>query len=327
MVTKPFPILFITATDIPGAIASSGLIKRLIDEVPGARFTIVAGPATAPLFEEVPELEEIIVVGDHESRVRRFALWRWLRRRRWGLIVDTRGGGLSGMLKRQKRAVHQPRPGEVVHKVVEAGRLLGIEDDPPAPSLFTSAETEAEAQALVPVKGGPILAIGPGAQWIGRAWPVERFAQVAARLLGPGGRMAGGRLVVVGPSGGGDPLEATRFSITRPYLASRPGALGLLGDVALLKRARLFIGNDGPWMHLAAVAGAPTLGLFGPSDERVSRPWGPKARVVRGHRSFEDFQAIDPNLNQAIGHMMDLSIEKVLAAAVELLDSTEPRNG
>src|SRR3546814_2262927 len=48
-----FPILFITATRIGDAVLSSGLIARLADEIPNARFTIVAGPAAAPLFAEV----------------------------------------------------------------------------------------------------------------------------------------------------------------------------------------------------------------------------------------------------------------------------------
>ena len=62
MATKPFPILFITATRIGDAVLSSGLIKRLVDEIPHARFTIVAGPAAAPLFADTPGLDRIIVM-------------------------------------------------------------------------------------------------------------------------------------------------------------------------------------------------------------------------------------------------------------------------
>ena len=213
MATKPFPILFITATDIAGAVASSGLIKRLIDEVPNASFTIVAGAESAPLFADVPGLEEIIVAEAMASRLDRFGLWRRLRRRSWGLVVDTRDSGLTRMLKRQKRAVHQPRPGEVVHPVLEAARLLGLEDDPPPPYLFTSPETEAAAEAVAPTEGGPILALGPGAEWAGRSWPPERFAHVAARLLAQDGPLAGGRLVVGELFG--DPHFTTRASLER----------------------------------------------------------------------------------------------------------------
>jgi len=324
MATKPFPILFIAAMDVEGAVASSGLIKRLIDEVPNARFTIVAGPASASLYADVPGLDEIIIAEKTTGKLYLFGLWRRLHRLKWGLIVDTRASGLTDGLIRKRRAVHTPRPGEIVHPVIEAARLLDLETDPPPPFLFASPETEFNAAQQVPVDDRPILVIAPGATWGGRVWPVERFCQTAARLLAPEGPMAGGRLVVMGDHENEEALEATRFSITRQYLTGRPGMLSLLGDYAVLKRARLFIGNDGPWTQLAAAAGAPTLALFGPSDERTAAPWGAHARVVRGPRSFAVFQALDPSFNQAIGHMMDLPIETVLEAAHKLLAETEP---
>jgi ADP-heptose:LPS heptosyltransferase len=92
---------------------------------------------------------------------------------------------------------------------------------------------------------------------------------------------------------------------------------------ACLKRSRLFLGNDNLWMHLAAAAGTPTLGLFGPSDEDVARPWGTYAKVVRGARPFSSYIAIDPGLNQAIGHMMDLRTEPVFEAAVDFIGQTQ----
>ena len=45
---KGFPILFIASSRIGDAVLASGLIKRLHDEIPNARFTIAAGPLAAP---------------------------------------------------------------------------------------------------------------------------------------------------------------------------------------------------------------------------------------------------------------------------------------
>jgi len=92
---------------------------------------------------------------------------------------------------------------------------------------------------------------------------------------------------------------------------------------AALKRARLFIGADSGLMHMAAAAGAPTLGLFGPSDERLYAPWGVNGRTVRGARSFEEIRAQDPQLNQQICHMMELRVDAVTAAARRLISDTE----
>ena len=62
MAAKPFPILFIGPTRIGDAVLASGLIKKLADEAPGARFTIAVGPAAAPLFAQVPGLDDLIVM-------------------------------------------------------------------------------------------------------------------------------------------------------------------------------------------------------------------------------------------------------------------------
>ena len=100
------------------------------------------------------------------------------------------------------------------------------------------------------------------------------------------------------------------------------GKVDLLTAYACLRRARLFIGNDSGLMHIAAAAGAPTLGLFGPSDERRYAPWGDHAQAIRGPRGFEQFLAVDPDLSQAIRHMSDLPVAQVVREAKALLART-----
>ena len=317
-----FPILFITATRIGDAVLSSGLIRKLADEVPDARFTIVCGPAAAPLFVDLPNLEEVIVLRKQPFAGHWFGLWRHTRKRRWGLVVDLRGSALSRFLRRKRRAVFRRVPGETVHKVVEAARLLNVEDDPPAPYLFTSPETEEAAEALT-AGFGPILALGPSANWVGKTWPIERFAQVAMQLLGPRGPLAGGRLMVLGGPEDASVMQTLRHVVGKERIIDLVGKTDLLTAYACLKRARIFIGNDSGLMHLAAAAGAPTLGLFGPSDERLYAPWGKATAVVRGPREFEQIRAVDPGFQQELCHMMDLSAETVAAAAVNLLSETE----
>jgi ADP-heptose:LPS heptosyltransferase len=113
--------------------------------------------------------------------------------------------------------------------------------------------------------------------------------------------------------------------VGRDRIIDLVGKVDLLTAYAALKHVRLFIGADSGTMHLAAAAGAPTLGLFGPSDETLYAPWGPKARVVRGPRSFEQIRDIDPGFQQALCHMMDLSVDTVAQAAADLLADTEEK--
>jgi ADP-heptose:LPS heptosyltransferase len=71
-----------------------------------------------------------------------------------------------------------------------------------------------------------------------------------------------------------------------PLLAALPQALDLVGTLSLpevaavLQRSALFIGNDSGLMHLSAAAGAPTIGLFGPTDAATYGPVGRCATAV-----------------------------------------------
>jgi ADP-heptose:LPS heptosyltransferase len=317
-----FPILFITSNRIGDAVLSSGLIKRLADEIPNARFTVVAGPVAAPLFQEVPTLDRVITLTKTKNRGHWFELWREVRNTRWGLVVDLRGSGLSRFISTRRRAIWKKASGSPVHKVIEAARILKIEDDPAPPYIFTTPETEARAEELT-AGFGPILALAPAANWLGKTWPLERFSRVAMRLLDPEGPMKGGRLMVVGGPGDAKLARGLRDVVMRRQFIDLTQDIDLLTAHACLKRARLFIGNDSGAMHLAAAAGIPTLGLFGPSDEQLYGPWGEKARVARGPRSCEQIRAIDPSFDQALCHMMDLSVETVEEAAEELLAATD----
>jgi ADP-heptose:LPS heptosyltransferase len=324
MARGSFPILFITATNIGDAVLSSGLVKRLADEIPNARFTIVAGPAAAPLFACVPNLDELVVFAKQKDGSHWFDLWRKVRSRRWGLVVDLRGSLISRLVSTKRRAVYRKATGEPAHKVIEAARTLKIEDEPAAPFVYVSPEVEAYAADLTAGQG-PILAMAPAANWVGKTWPLERFSRVAIRLLGPEGPLKGGRLMVLGGASERKTAQGLKDCVPRDRFIDLAGRVDLVTAFACLQRARLFVGNDSGTMHLAAAAGIPTLGLFGPSDQRRYAPWGPNARLVRGGRSFEEIRAIDPDLNQSVCHMMDLSVDRVYEAARALLAETEPK--
>ena len=322
MARGAFPILFVTSNRIGDAVLSSGLLKRLSDEIPNARFTVVAGPFAAPLFEEVPTLDRVIVLPKAKGGGHWFELWRQVRRTRWGLVVDLRGSGLSHFVSTRRRAIWRKTAGPPVHKVIEAARILKVEDEPAPPYIFTSPETEARAEELT-AGFGPILALAPAANWLGKTWPIERFSRVAMRLLDPQGVMKGGRLMVLGGPQDAKLVKGMRDIVMRNQFINLTDGTDLLTAFACLKRARLFIGNDSGTMHLAAAAGIPTLGLFGPSDDTLYAPWGADTRVARGPRSYEQIRAIDPTFGQALCHMMDLSVETVGAAAQELLAATD----
>jgi ADP-heptose:LPS heptosyltransferase len=309
-----FPILYLTEAQPEAAVLSSGVLDYLVQAMPEAVFTVVGSPDSAPLFADTPRLQRLLVL-ERETRLDWIRLWNELRATHWGLIVDMRGTTLSGRLRRHKRAVRgAPVAGE--HAVQAAARVLQLDEVLP-PRLAVGPETVSTADALVRPDGRPILAIGVGVDWLGKRWPAERYAKVAAALLGDDGPLAGGRLMFVGAEADRDEAHTVRFAVARNRVIEAQGRLTPLQTVAALSRADLYVGGDSLWTQLAVAAGTPTLAVFGPSDETVTGPWGGVS--ARGPRSLDEFRALDPNLNQEIQHMMDLPADRVLRAARRLL--------
>ena len=313
-----FPILYIAEADAEQAVLSSCVLSHLVESLPNAAFTIVGSAASAPLFADTPRLAQLLVL-EREGHFEWLALWNQVRATKWGLVVDMRGSALSGKLRRQKRAVRgKDQPG--LHAVEAAARVLKLEaEETPAPRLYVSDETVAQVEAMIPASGGdgPILAVGPGVEWMGKRWPAERYAKVATKLLADDGPLAGGRLMIVGEEIDREAAHTIRYAVPRARVIEMQGRLTRLQTAAALSKAVLYVGADSIWTQLAVAAGTPVVAVFGPSDETTRGPW--KGVAVRGPRSFEEFRKLDPNLNQAIQHMMDLPWERVLKAAQKVL--------
>jgi len=305
-------VLFITATRIGDAVLSTGVLSHLVERYPAARFTIAAGPAAAPLFEAVPRLERLIVVAKRRWSLHWLALHAAVVGTRWDLVLDLRGSALP-YLVRVRRRLGEVTAADGEHRVVQLGRILGL-DKPPAPVLYLAAGHEREAAALVP-PGGPVLAIGPAANWRGKQWRGERFAELALRLTAPGGILPGARVAVLAASherGQAAPLLA---ALPPERLIDLVGKVDLLTASAVLRRAALFVGNDTGLMHIAAASGAPTIGLFGPTPASRYAPWGARTAVAQTAIPSLDLYGKDFDHRTTDTMMDSLSVEAAEAAA------------
>jgi lipopolysaccharide heptosyltransferase III len=271
-------ILFVTATRIGDAVLSTGLLSYLIDRHPAARLTIAAGPAAAPLFEAVPRLERLVVIEKQRWSAHWLPFYATVATRRWDLVVDLRASALAWLLRTGERRV-MGKGDEREHRVRQLGRLFGL-DPPPSPRLWTAPHHERAAGALISA-GAPILAIGPAANWRGKQWRAERFAELAQRLTAVEGPLAGARVSVMAASHERRQAEPLLAAIPRHRQVDLVGQVDLLTAVAVLRRCAMFIGNDTGLMHMAAAAGTPTLGLFGPSPSSQYAPWGEFTALVR----------------------------------------------
>lgn len=264
-------ILFVTATRIGDAVLSTGLLSHLIERHPEARLTIAVGPVAAPLFDAVPGLERLLIMQKRGWSLHWPALYGRVMARRWDLVVDLRGSALAWLLRaRERRVMSKGDPSE--HKVRQLGSLFGL-DPPPSPRLWTTAPHERTAEALVP-PGAPVLAIAPAANWRGKEWRAERFAELARRLTAPEGPLPGARVAVLAAAHERAQAEPVLAAIPAQRRIDLVGRTELLTAAVVLRRCALFVGNDTGLMHIAAASGVPTLGLFGPSPVEQYAPWG-----------------------------------------------------
>jgi heptosyltransferase III len=289
-------ILFITSSRIGDAVLSTGLLDHLLHVHPEALFTVAAGPVAEGVFTRMPRLERLILFDKRRGGLHWAALWATCAGTVWDLVVDIRASTLGWFLRARRRAVKRERGG---HKTMQLAAMLGL-TSAPLPVAWTAPEDRARAATLLP-PGPPVLALGPTANWPGKIWPPDRFVSLARALLA--GPLAGASVAVL--AGPGEEERA----LAAPVLESLPDAIDLVGKLTLpeaaacLAGAALFVGNDSGLMQLAAAAGAPTLGLFGPTSAAEYAPAG-RCTAVAVARS---------------PRMEDLSVEDTFLAASGLL--------
>ncbi len=315
-------VLFITSTRIGDAVLSTGLLSHLIDNNSGMRVTIACGAAAAPLFEAVPGLERVIVLSKRRLGGHWWMLWRAAIGRVWDLVVDLRGSILAYLVPHRAHIIFRgdQRP---THRVAQLAAAAGLATTP-APRLWTQPRHEEAATRLAP-PGGPILALGPTANWRGKEWPIENFTALIARLTGERGLLPRARIAIFGAANERVSAEPLLAAIEPARRLDLIGRTDLLTSFAILKGCALFIGNDSGLMHIAATAGVPTLGLFGPSREAHYAPFGALTAVVRTAESYDALigrPCYDHRTTDTL--MQSLTVEAVEAAAQRLWIKAHP---
>ncbi|MCF3628135.1 glycosyltransferase family 9 protein [Thalassospiraceae bacterium LMO-SO8] len=161
----------------------------------------------------------------------------------------------------------------------------------PAPDL-SFAETDLSRFALPDAFA--LIVPGGAAHRPAKRWPADRFAALARHLSGQG--------ITPLLIGGAD-----ERALHDAILAAAPGARSLCGETSLLdlaalaRRAALAVGNDTGPMHVAALAGAPTVVLYShASDPALCAQRGAQVTILREARlsdlTLEDVLKVLPAL-------------------------------
>jgi ADP-heptose:LPS heptosyltransferase len=108
-----------------------------------------------------------------------------------------------------------------------------------------------------------------------KRWSPERFG----RLCDEACRLCSADAFVVGSADETDVKQATASFMKERANVAEP--VSIRRTAALLSECAMCICNDSGIMHMAACMGVPTVGIFGPTDEKRNGPYGPKTLVIR----------------------------------------------
>ena len=304
-------ILIVRLRLIGDVVFTTPLLGALRRAYPDARIAYLVEPDAAPVVQNSPHLDEVIVAPRTRGLGRvvdDIALARRLRRERFDLVLDLHGGPRSAWLTwasgaRERigydiagrrwmytRIVHRPRELRPRHSVLNQWDLLeairGWKGDAPDETrdrveMALDATADARMRARLRRAGVEdahelvVMHVSAGNPF--RRWPEAFFAETAAALAAGTPRR---RLVF--SSGPSDRAAASRIAEdARRRLGADADRIIDLGEFdlqelrALIGRSRLFVGGDTGPLHIAAATSTPIVGIYGPTLAARSAPWRP----------------------------------------------------
>jgi heptosyltransferase-3 len=201
--------------------------------------------------------------------------------------------------------------------------VLGVDLRVRMPAIRPLPLETARALALLDkyhLRRNGFVAVHAGASFLGRRWQPERFAAAIDEIS----RETGLDFVLVGGPDEHKPAEQIAASAVAPVV-NLVGALSLETLLALLKEARLFLGNESGPMHMAASAGTPVVGLFGLTSPARWGPVGVPSVSLQPSMPCECVASgfckrTDPSKACCVWR---LEVEPVIDAVRELLSRTE----
>jgi heptosyltransferase-2 len=282
------------------AVLALPAIAAVRAQFPGTQLTVAAPASVAALFREKTAIAPDRVLelpagkgaatsalrGGHFDACLLFpnsfgSAWQCRQagiRERWGFATAYRGL----LLTRRSR---RPARGEARHQADYYRALVrGLDipcDSDVRPWMRASEASLHRAEALLQQYRLPrdrqIVALMPGAAY-GQAkqWPPERMAHLAARLV----RERGACCVLLGASHDRDAARAIESWLRTEAADAAPHVLDLVGHTSLgalvgvLARSGVCVSNDSGGMHVASALGIPVVAIFGPTDDRATRPTG-----------------------------------------------------
>lgn len=277
------------------------LLPVLRERFPQATISWVINRELSDLVAGHPCLDRVIPFERRGGFFSWRKLWNDLRSAKFDLVFDLQGLMRSGLMAKATGAplrVGLQTAREFSDRMVDfllpdTGRdipaherywrvanALGLGDRPRETLLPMTEAHRAWAREKLDGSRGPLLVLSPGARWITKKWPVEKFAVVASKAY----RAFGYRPVIVGAPADA-PLGEQLAALLGEFLPASEvrnlvGQTSLLQLAAVLEAAQIVLTSDSGPMHMAAGVGSSVVGVFTCTSPILSGPPGDQHALV-----------------------------------------------
>ena len=151
------------------------------------------------------------------------------------------------------------------------------------------------------------VVICPGGNWKPKLWPVNNFNRVI-KIINK--EFTNVKFIIVGSVSEKEYYyENVIKDINKELIFDLMGE-SLTLTSAFMKKCNLFIGNDSGLMHLSAASNLKTIGLFGPTNDKIYAPKGKNCFVIRTKESYEYFEKNIEDSKKSC--MKSIEIEEVI---------------
>ena len=313
-------ILFIGNTRLGDAILSTSILNYYNKK--DTVITVVCSPLSKAIYRNFPNVNNIISVVKKKRAKHWLEVYNSLDREYWDLVIDLRNTLISRVI-RKKNVFRLNNINHNEHRVNSLCKLLKI-DYTISPSIPINSKIIKKSLEVLASKKltEPILAIAPVTNWKRKNWPRDNFALLVNKLVEESKKKVNFKsIVIIGSKDEKEQCEYLKSKIKKIPVVNLCGRYDIIMIYALLKKCKLFIGNDSGLMHLSAAAKINTLGLFGPSREINYRPWGKKSYFLRTKMKYEELvntKGYDRYDNRSL--MESLTVDKVLKKCLEIIN-------
>lgn len=297
----PKKILAVQSKYFGDAVLMVPALRALRTHWPEAELHLLLPAEIAPVLRHLPWINQVWAIPRRRGRAAfgvTLPILRALRRERFDCAVDFSGNDRAAILtflagararlgfnhaggflgRRFCYTQTATLPGAVMHESLRLLQLLRVWDVPPPASLELELRSDPAldgfARGLVP--GRPVFGhLSTG--MLKKEWPVTAWAELFRRA-------SAARVKMIFSSG----VSARERALLDALKQLVPAAniLPALPDIgqflAVLNRARIFVGGDTGPLHFAAGLGVPTIALYGPTSVKQWAPIGAKHRVMQG---------------------------------------------